>query len=85
MSKALQQVLKLNQAPDSDQVWNGGGPDPSVAGTKSSLSLGRTEWLRGDIKPRGSLESRGGSRQAYLLEFMDTIVRVRTWYAMRAE
>lgn len=37
VSKALQQVLGLSQAPDSGQVGNGG--DPSTTRTKSSLPL----------------------------------------------
>lgn len=28
MAKALQQVLGLSEAPDSGQVWNGGGAGP---------------------------------------------------------
>lgn len=35
VSKALQQVLGLSQAPTSDQVWKEGGP--SVTRTKSNL------------------------------------------------
>lgn len=35
VSKALQQVLGLSQAPTSDQVWDGGGS--SIRRTKSNL------------------------------------------------
>jgi phospholipase A2 len=40
VSKALQQVLGLSEAPHCDQVWDGGAR-PRGAGTKSSLSPDR--------------------------------------------